>query len=117
MRRAAAVLDAADRAAFLRLLRAEGQAVRPANRQARALRLQAWNSLAEPNVDAATAKEKLARARTLNQESRASVEDAVVDFASALPVDQRAALGRALRPAIQPNGGGTNRRSPPIRHP
>jgi uncharacterized membrane protein len=87
----------------LGLLRAEGRAVRPANRQARALRLEVWGSLANPQFDDVVAKQKLAEARRLNEESRATVEDSVLDFAADLPAPQRAALGEALRRMIPQN--------------
>ena len=103
MRRAAMSLDATHKAAFLGLLRAEGRAVRPANRQARALRLEVWDSLVNAQFNEAVAKQELAQARRLNEESRATVEDGVLDFAAGLPASQRAALGEALRRMIPQN--------------
>jgi len=100
LRRAAAALAPADRARFVYLLRAEGKTVQPDNRRARGLRLQAWGSLAAPSFDAAAAKDELARARAINQRSRGEVEDAVIDFAAALPADERARLGGAMRGAV-----------------
>jgi uncharacterized membrane protein len=96
MREAARSLDPAHRAAFITVLRQQGHAVRPMNLQARALRLEVWKAMQAPGFDPAAAKLKLAEARTLSTGARASVEDAVADFAASLPADQRASLGRAL---------------------
>jgi len=105
LRRAAAALAPADRARFVGLLKAEGRRVRPDNRRARGLRLQAWGSLAAAGFDAAGAKDELATARAINQKSRGQVEDAVIDFAAALPADERARLGGAMRGAVVGAGG------------
>jgi uncharacterized membrane protein len=96
LRQAARSLDDSHRAAFVSLMRADGHTVRSANQQARALRRSVWADLQRPGFDPPSAKARLAQARALNQQSRALVEDSVVDFAAALPVDQRAALGRSL---------------------
>jgi uncharacterized membrane protein len=96
MRQAARSLDPTHRGAFVAMLRQQGQSVRPLNRQARALRGEVWKAMQQPGFDPAAAKLKLAQARTQATSARASVEDAFVDFAGALPADQRAALGRAL---------------------
>jgi uncharacterized membrane protein len=96
MRQAAHSLDGPHRAAFVAMLREQGESVRPLNRQAHALRLDVWRAMQTPGFDPAAAKANLAQARTQSTAARASVEDAVADFAAKLPVDQRAALGRAL---------------------
>ena len=96
LRLAAHSLDVGHRQVFLAMLRANGRAVGPANREARALRIQAFSSLQNPNFDPTSAKAMLARARDLNQAATARVQDSVVDFAASLPLDQRASLGRAL---------------------
>ncbi len=96
LRVAARTLDAPHHAAFLAMLRADGKRLRPQNLQARTLRRGVWAALQAPAFDPARAKADLARARALNSASRAVVEEDVVDFAAALPIDQRAALGRAL---------------------
>ena len=96
--RAAALSLASDqRDRFVALLGAEGESVQGANRQARALRAAAWGSLATPRFDPLVAKADLARARALNEASRATVEDGVLDFAAALPAVQRARFGAAMR--------------------
>ncbi|HSZ53719.1 MAG TPA: periplasmic heavy metal sensor [Caulobacteraceae bacterium] len=100
MRQAAHSLDSTHRAAFMSLLHDQGSAVRPINRQARALRLEVWQAMQGQAFDPAAAKLKLAQARTQTIAARARVEDAVVDFAASLPTDQRIALGRALERAM-----------------
>jgi uncharacterized membrane protein len=96
LRQVARSLDPAHRQALLAVLRAQGQALRPDNQRARALRLRAWRSLEAPDFDPAKAKADLAQARALNQNASAKVQDSVIDFAAALPIDQRASLGRAM---------------------
>ncbi|MEO8926789.1 MAG: periplasmic heavy metal sensor [Caulobacteraceae bacterium] len=97
LRAAALSLAPAQRTAFLALLQTEGQSVHDANARARAVRAAAWGSLAEPSFDPAAAEAALARARALNETSRAKVEDGVLGFAAALPPDQRARFGEAMR--------------------
>jgi uncharacterized membrane protein len=109
MRQAARDLDPAHREAFNALLRQQGHVIRQMNQQARALRLEVWKAMQAPGFDPAAAKLKLAQARTLTFAGRASVEDAVADFAATLPLDQRATLGRSFermtpRPRPRPAG-------------
>jgi uncharacterized membrane protein len=112
MRQAAGSLDGPHRAAFIAMLREQGQAVRPLNRQAHALRLGVWRAMQGPGFDPAAAKTGLAQARAQSTAARAGVENAFVDFAATLPVDQRAALGRALEHAA-PRSRNARRRGPP----
>jgi len=102
--RAAAAFTPDHRAAFLAMLRDEGTSVRGDNRQARRLRVDAWGSLGDTNLDPAAARAKLTQANALNQASRAKVEAAIIDFAVALPRPERAAFGQAMRRAILANG-------------
>ena len=113
MRQAARSLDAAHRAEFIAMLRQQGGAVRPMNRQAHALRLEVWKAMQNPGFDPAAAKADLAQARAQATAARASVEDAVVDFAASLPVDQRAALGRALARVTLHSRNAGHRGAPP----
>ncbi len=99
-RRAARSLSPDHRAAFLAMLRREGQSVRDENHLARRLRLEAWGSLGDANFDPAAAKATLARANALNHASRAEVEAAIIDFAAPLPAPERAGFGQAMRQAI-----------------
>jgi uncharacterized membrane protein len=102
LRRAVTALSQPDRKAFVALLRSNGRQVRPDNRRARALRDQAWSGLADGSESADVIKRQLADARAINQASRSTVEDAVVDFGLALDPAGRHALGEALRPAVKP---------------
>jgi uncharacterized membrane protein len=102
LRRALTALSPTDRKAFVAVLRFNGARVRPDNRRARALRDQAWGGLADGSESAEVIKGQLAAARALNQTSRSTVEDAVVDFGVALDSDGRKALGQALRPPVRP---------------
>ena len=99
MRAAAMSLDEAHRAAFIRLLHGQGQAIQAETRSARAIRDNAWASLAADNFDAAATKRRLAQARELNVLARRAVEDAVVDFAAGLPPPQRVSFSQAMRRA------------------
>lgn len=103
------------RTRFIALLRTEGDSVQGATRQARALRAAAWGTLAATHFDPLVAKADLARARALNQDSRAQVEDGVVDFAAALPPLERARFGAAMgRPSsAQPHPAWCAKRSSP----
>jgi uncharacterized membrane protein len=103
LREAAIALSPGHRPAFFAVLRARNQASRPDADQMRDLRRGAWSSLAATPFDAAAAKAKLAQARDLDQQTRAKLEDAVIDFAATLPADERAALGQVMRQSIQPN--------------
>ncbi len=102
LRRAVTALDQPDRKAFVAVLRTNGKLVRPDNRRARALRDQAWSGLADGSETADVIKKQLADARAINQASRSTVEDAVVDFGLALDPAGRHALGEALRPPARP---------------
>ena len=102
LRRAVTALDQPDRKAFVALLRSNGAKVRPDNRRARALRDQAWSGLADGSETADVIKRQLAEARALNQASRQTVENAVVDFGLSLDPAGRRALGQALRPPAKP---------------
>ncbi len=97
LRAAAMSLPPERRRQFTALLRAEGDGIQGASRQARDLRAAAWQSLATPSFDPLVAKADLARARALNLASRSAVEDGVVDFATALPPADRARFGEAMR--------------------
>ena len=96
LRQVARSLDPAHRRALVAVLQTEVQAVRPETQQVRALRQDAWRSLEAPDFDPAKVKAELAQARTLNQDASGKVQDSLIDFAAALPIDQRASLGRAL---------------------
>jgi len=112
-RRAAAALTPDHQAVFLALLREEGKSVRGDNQSARRLRVDAWGSLGDANLDPAAVKASLARANAMNDASRAKVEAAIIDFATPLPTSERAAFGQAMRRAILANGPVAPERPPP----
>jgi uncharacterized membrane protein len=66
MRAAALSLDKAQRATFMRLLHTQGQAIQAETRSAKAIRDDAWASLASISFDPAVTKRRLAQARELN---------------------------------------------------
>jgi len=99
MRTAASSLDEAHKAAFMQLLRAQGQTIQGETRSARAIRDDAWASLAAENFDPAATKRRLAQARALNVLVHSTIEDAVVDFAVGLTPTQRASFSQAIRRA------------------
>jgi uncharacterized membrane protein len=96
LRQVAESLDPAHRQALIAVLQSDGRALRPENQRARALRQDAWRSLGAPDFDPAKVKAELAQARALNQDASGKVQDSLIDFAAALPIDQRASLGRAM---------------------
>jgi len=96
LRRAAMSLAAPYRRAFLVALRDRGQSVRAPVLAARALRRSTWASMSAASFDPAVAKIQLRQARLMDADSRAAVEDGVVDFAAGLPPGERAKLGTAL---------------------
>jgi uncharacterized membrane protein len=103
LQRAALELPPAYRRTFLVSLRSRAQSVRPAVIQARGLRRAAWNSLSAANFNAAAAKAMLGRARLMDADSREKIEDYVIDFAAALPAEQRAELGVAVSRTLPPD--------------
>ncbi|MFI4975083.1 MAG: periplasmic heavy metal sensor [Caulobacterales bacterium] len=74
----------------------------PAARQSLALRIDAWTALAAPIPDVAAIKQKLEQSRGIDTASRTKVEEAVVNYAAALPADQRAKFAQGMRVALQP---------------
>jgi len=102
-------LPPGQRREFRRLLREEGQGLRPSLREARQLRRQAWASLGREPFDAAGARATLDRARALELESRGKVESRILDFAGQLGPEERGklaeGLARAPGPGPEPRGG------------
>jgi uncharacterized membrane protein len=96
LRQIARSLDPAHRHALIAVLQAQGRAMRPETQRLRALRQDAWRALEAPDFDPAKVKAELAEARALNQDASGKVQDSLIDFAAALPIDQRASLGRAM---------------------
>ncbi len=112
LRGAAASLEAQDRSKLVSTLRAQGLVARPLKAQAHELRRDAWATLSDASFDSARVKAGLAQARALDQRARGGVEDSVVDFAGALPLEERKAFGLAMQRALASTGrpGGSPRR-------
>jgi uncharacterized membrane protein len=66
-------------------------------KEARAARVQAADALAADPYDPAAVSAALDRARTAEAATRASLENAVVDFAGDLKPEERAVIAKALR--------------------
>ena len=94
--RAADALPPAQRDAFRAMIGARIQALRPGLRDARLVRRDAMARLQAEPFDRAAASADLARGRMDDQNARAAVEEAILDFAAKLPPDQRAAFGKGL---------------------
>jgi uncharacterized membrane protein len=89
-------LPPAQRDAFRTMIGARIQTLRPGLRDARLARRDAMARLQAAPFDRAAASADLARGRTDDQNARAAVEEAILDFAAKLPPDQRAAFGKGL---------------------
>lgn len=100
LREAGLSLDPPGRSAFDAMLRAQGAEARSEGARARELRRRTWESMAQAPFDAGQAKVQLAQARAINTAARARVEDAVIDFAAALPASERAHFGTAMSQAL-----------------
>jgi uncharacterized membrane protein len=93
--------------AYRTRMRVEGATAQPLLQEARQARREAAEAFAQPTFDKAAATAALARARTAETAAREKLETAVVDFAAALPADQRRVLGAGIRqPPRGPGGGG-----------
>ena len=99
-------LAPAHRDGWVTTVKQTAQSSGPKLRQARELRRQAWQALANDPVDPQAAVAALDRARGLEFQARAEMDRAVVGFAATLPSDERRRLGEALmRPRLhQPHG-------------
>jgi uncharacterized membrane protein len=94
--RAADALPSPQREAFRAMIGVQIQALRPGLRDARLARRNAMARLQTEPFDRAGAGADLARARMDDQNARAAVEEAILNFAAQLPPDQRAAFGKGL---------------------
>ena len=109
--RAGDELPPAHRQAWRDFLREHALTAAPLLRDGRAQRRAAWEMLLQPNVDTAAAKAQLAKARGVDTQARGVVEDAIIDFAATLPVDERKTLLEGLkrvapqRVGLQPGQG------------
>ena len=118
--RATRDLPPADRRAMRQMLRQAWLDVKAPADQSRALRLDAWGSIADPAANAAVIKQKLAQSRQIDLANRAKVEETVVDYALALPPADRklfaAGMVRVMtppRPAAPKLPAPSNAAAPP----
>ncbi len=100
LRGAAMSLTSDDRGRLFATLRGQATIVRPLAAQARDLRQGAWGQLGGATFDSTLVKATLARARALDQQARATVEDSVVDFAATLPQSERQTFTRSMQRAL-----------------
>jgi uncharacterized membrane protein len=94
--RASMALPPAQARAFRQAVRAQAEAGRPMAEAGRRARQAAWLTGAAEPFDAAATKAALARARSLDQATRARLEEALVDIAGALPPAERRVVFQAL---------------------
>ena len=106
--RVAERLPAEVRGRYIARLRQEGAAVRPRMKAARAARAEAAKALAADPYDPVAVTAALDRARSEEAATRATLENAVVDFARDLKPAERAVIAQALR---EPHGRRHGRRA------
>lgn len=104
---AAAVLAPEHRESWRAAVREQALAAAPKLRQSREVRRDAWLGLAKEPMDAQAVLAELGRSRTLEAQARADIDRRVVEFAGALPAEERARLAQALvQPRRGPGSGG-----------
>lgn len=94
---AARGLPPQDRRAFREMLVAERADIAADTGQSRDLRLSAWGALADAKPDVAAIKAKLAQSRQLDIGVRRKVEEKIVDYAAALPQNERVVFADGMR--------------------
>lgn len=99
------------RQGFRKTVREAVLATRDDIREARRLRAEALEKMAQPNYDAAAVAAELQQGRALDQKARLQVEAAILRFAATLPADQRAILAEGLSRPKKPSQSGA---SPPV---
>ena len=97
------------RARYIARMRQEGGAVKPRLKAARAARTEAAEALGREPYDPAAVSAALGRARSEEAASRASLENAIIDFARELKPEERAIIADALRKPSGPLGRGGRR--------
>lgn len=96
-------------------LRETVRELRPQTVAARAARLEAQRLLTESTLDPDALRAAMQRARDADTAIRVAIESGLIDFAAALPQEERLQLAQALeRPRATPEGQGMqrNRRRP-----
>lgn len=94
--RAAEGLSQDQAQAYRAALRSSAPQMRDAMRAARTARQEAWASLAQEPLDAASLKARLSAIRAQEAQARGVADERIVDFAAALPPTDRATLARGL---------------------
>ena len=102
---AAERFDPADRDAFRAMLRREAEENAPRVRALRQARREAQAAVSAPTLDPAAVQAALARAHREELAVRAEVDAAVLQFATRLDAQERAALGEAMRRPKGRRGG------------
>lgn len=108
-----AALAPEHREAWRTALREQQAAAGPKLREARQAREQAWRALGREPVDAQAVLGALQRSRALEGEARADIDRRIVEFAGALPADERGRLAAVLAEPRRGGGGPSGRRGPP----
>ncbi|MBW8754962.1 MAG: periplasmic heavy metal sensor [Sphingomonadales bacterium] len=98
LRQAAMALSPQYRRELRRTIRETLQGLEAEIGSARGARLEAARLLDEPKLDQAALQAALDKARAADMTIRTRIETAVVQFAAALPPEERAALARGLAP-------------------
>ena len=93
---AADSLAPAQREAYRRILHAQARDLMDQVRAARQARRAAWMGLKSDTMDAQAVTASLAKARDLEMQARLGVENAIVEFAAGLPLEERAKLADGL---------------------
>ena len=96
-----------DRRRFRQMLVAARAKVAADTEQSRDLRLSAWGAIADAKPDVAAIKAKLAQSRQLDIGVRSKVEEEIVDYAAALPQDDRTVFADGMRRVLPPPVGAT----------
>lgn len=91
-----------DRRKMRLMLRQAWLEVKGPSDQSRALRLDAWGSIADPSADPAQIKQKLAESCQLDVADRTIVEEKVVDYALALPPADRRIFAAGMLRVLTP---------------
>ncbi|HEX3408266.1 MAG TPA: periplasmic heavy metal sensor [Caulobacteraceae bacterium] len=91
-----------DRRAMRMMLRDLRDELKTQTDRSVALRIAAWDALANPKPDTAAIDQNLAESRQIDIAARARVEQAVVNYALRMPPAERATLAAGMRRLLNP---------------